>query len=346
MTLAVECAIMLKSFDLFCLQTVAKPNMSVECWSKLAGVENASRCSAFGASGGLIRAHDDFGRRAVRVWKLDAAVCVWNLDMWPTLVAVLAVKSPALPSARGAVLSLYDEKSRSKIVLVGSMHFNPRSINLARQVVEEEANSGRLRAVAVESCPTRWNATLEAQPAGSFLRSLCDNEMQSAAEAGQAAGVHELALVDQTIEDTGKRVAQLFALTLVELVTPWQGGWNRIYDDFKSALEQVGGEGLGPDALLDPRLLLGIPLSLVRYPLSLGLKSPVLLALIGCIFLIANQELAAEDTIEQVRRSEPSEATNSAQHAAKPMPQHFTPILTYTAACPSDCTSCCSWRGL
>ena len=63
-----------------------------------------------------------------------------------------------------------------------------------------------------------------------------------------------------------------------------------------------------------------MPLSLVRYPLSLGLKSPVLLALIGCIFLIANQELAAEDTIEQVRRSEPSEATNSAQHAAKPMP--------------------------
>jgi len=166
--------------------------------------------------------------------------------------------------------------------------------------VEEEANSGRLRAVAVESCPTRWNATLEAQPAGSLLRSLCDNEMQSAAEAGKAAGFDDVALVDQTIEDTGKRVSQLFALTLVELLTPWKGGWNRIYDDFKSAFEQVSGEGLGPDALLDPRLLLGMPLSLVRYPLSLGLKSPVLLALIGCIFLIAGQDFAAEDTIEEL----------------------------------------------
>lgn len=224
---------------------------------------------------------------------------------WPALVAATLINAsltragPAV-SVRGAVLSLYDMKSRSKIVLVGSMHYNPWSIQLARQTVEEEASSGRLRAVAVESCPTRWNSTLEAQPKGSFLRALCDNEMQSAAEAGEAAGCKTVALVDQTIEDTGKRVAQLFALTLVELLTPWKGGWNRIYDDFKSAFEQVGGEGLGTDAYLDARLMLGIPLSLVRYPLSIGIKSPLILALIGCIFLVANQELAAEDTIETV----------------------------------------------
>ena len=47
------------------------------------------------------------------------------------------------------------------------MHFNPYSIALARDVVAAESESGRLRDVAVESCPSRWNATLDAQPIGS-----------------------------------------------------------------------------------------------------------------------------------------------------------------------------------
>ena len=199
------------------------------------------------------------------------------------------------------MLRVYDEKTRSRVVLVGTMHYNPTSIALARDVVTEEAEAGDLRAVAVESCPTRWNATLDSQPPGSLMRWICDNEMQSAAEAGEATGA-TLVLADQTIEETGRRIAQLFALTFAQLLTPWAGGWSRIYDDIREAVEQTldGGdeESVGPDALLDPRLVVGAPLSLLRYPLSLAVKAPlvglvVLGVLFGPFFLAANDYYAS-----------------------------------------------------
>lgn len=104
----------------------------------------------------------------------------------------------------GAVISVYDAKTRSRAILVGTMHFNPHSIALARDVVSAEAMRGRLRAVAVESCPTRWNSTYGVAPVNSLLRTICDNEMQGAAEAGEEAGVRTI-LADQSIEDTGAR---------------------------------------------------------------------------------------------------------------------------------------------
>ena len=139
------------------------------------------------------------------------------------LAVLLAAAASGLPATKinGAVMSFVDPKTRSKVVLVGSMHYNPHSIGLARTTVEQEAANGRLRAVCVESCPTRWNATLEAQPVGSFLRALCDNEMQSGQEAGEAAGA-EIVLADQSIQDTGRRIVQVTAQTLVELATPWE----------------------------------------------------------------------------------------------------------------------------
>ena len=171
-------------------------------------------------------------------------------------------------------------------MLVGTMHYNPRSIDIARDIVEREAASGALRAVAVESCPTRWNATQESQPRGSLMRFLCDNEMQAGAEAGEDAGV-AVVLADQTIEDTGRRLAQLFALTLVELCTPWNGGWSRIYDDLSQAVAQAlqGEDSLGADAFFEPQLALGFPVSLVRYPLSVFVKSPLIGSIVALVAL-------------------------------------------------------------
>ena len=114
------------------------------------------------------------------------------------------------------------------MVLVGCMHYNPTSIGLASSVVREEAASKRLRACVVESCPTRWNSTLQIQPKGSLLRAICDNEMQAAAEVAEEFG-RPVELGDQTIEDTGRRITQLLALTFVQLLTP--AGWQAIYAD-------------------------------------------------------------------------------------------------------------------
>ena len=214
-----------------------------------------------------------------------------------TIIAAEAAEAPQ-------VLSVWDSKTRCKIVLVGTMHFNPRSIALARDVVNSEAKEGSLRAVAVESCPTRWNATLKAQPMGSIMRWVCDNEMQAAAEAGEAYDGVELALVDQTIEETGRRVSQTFALTLAELFT---FRWDKILADLGTALEHVRGaeasQTLAPLALLDPPLLLGAPLSLLRYPLSLGLKSTVLLAIVGVLLAASSGDAGTEETLLELAGS-------------------------------------------
>jgi hypothetical protein len=130
-------------------------------------------------------------------------------------------RAPAM-TPDGAVLRFVDCKTQQTVVLVGSMHYNPHSISLAAEAVQAEAVAGTLRAVVVESCPTRWNSTLKNQPAGSFLRGLFDNEMQAAAETAESFG-YSVALGDQAIEDTGRRVAQLAAATLVEALTPLAG---------------------------------------------------------------------------------------------------------------------------
>lgn len=177
------------------------------------------------------------------------------------IVLMLGLQLTSLLSPSPAVLRLRDPKSRIDCILVGTMHYNPASISLARSIVVEEGKAGRLRAVAVESCPTRWNSTLRVQVPGTLLRWLCDNEMQSAAEAGNEYNV-PLSLVDQTIEDTGQRAAQLLALTLAQLGTPWYGGWRSIREDFKEAFSQVAlwsKDGLKPTALINLPLILGTP---------------------------------------------------------------------------------------
>ena len=201
----------------------------------------------------------------------------------------LLLVAHSILSPQPAVLRVREPKSRTDVFLVGTMHYNPASIQLARSTVEEEGTAGRLRAVAVESCPSRWNATLKSQPRGSAGRWLCDNEMQAAAEAGEAYSV-PLELADQTIEDTGRRASQLLALTFAQLATPWAGGWTAIGEDLELAYSQVwSADGLRASAFFNAPLLLSAPVSLVRYPLAIALKSPLLLVPLALLVLALSQ---------------------------------------------------------
>ena len=205
------------------------------------------------------------------------------------LLSVILLLSLAPCSAlRGSVLNFIDQKSKASVTLVGTVHFNPASINLAREAVRLAASDGSLHAVALESCPKRWNRTLLEQPAGSPLRALLDNEMQAAAEVADEVGV-ETVLVDQRIEETTSRLARLFGLTLLELVTPWNGGWARIVRDIRQGYSQVVSSGSsGPidggrrvlERALDPSLIAGTPLALGRYILAFAVTSPALCALL------------------------------------------------------------------
>lgn len=140
-------------------------------------------------------------------------------------------------------------------------------------------------------CPTRWNSTLQVQPKGSLLRAVCDNEMQAAAEVAEEYG-RPVELGDQTIEATGARATQLFAQTLVQLLTP--AGWQAIAADLAegAAVLSCEGESVGVGRLLfDPALLAAFPITLVRYPLAAVIKSPLLLLpLVGLALALTTDE--------------------------------------------------------
>ena len=75
------------------------------------------------------------------------------------------------------------------------------------------------------------------------------------------------------------------ALTLVQLVTPFAGGWGRIADDLRCGLAELScAEGLDAAAFLDARLLAFFPVALSRYVLALAVKSPALLLLALALF--------------------------------------------------------------
>ena len=71
----------------------------------------------------------------------------------------LVVGTLALQFGSGAVYRLRDASSGTKVTLVGTMHYNPASERLAAATVREEAADDGVRAVLVELCPARWNAT-------------------------------------------------------------------------------------------------------------------------------------------------------------------------------------------
>ncbi|KAL1523234.1 hypothetical protein AB1Y20_018185 [Prymnesium parvum] len=214
------------------------------------------------------------------------------------MLPLVLLQHGLLLSPDAAVLRVRDAKSRVECVLVGTMHYNPASIALAKATVSLEAESGRLRAVAVESCPTRWNATGSIDQLRSLTRTLCYNEMQAAAEAGEAWSV-PLVLADQPIESTGRRATQILALTLAQLATPWAGGWSSIGEDLAVSLEHVKGDDgrMRPGALFNLPLLVNAPVSLFRYPLAIVLKQPLAmlpLALIA-VLLSLPPEVPAQD---------------------------------------------------
>ena len=149
------------------------------------------------------------------------------------------------------------------------MHNNPASIRLVESVVREVEAADELGAIAIESCETRWERTQRTQPPGSWLRQVLDNEFQTAAELSESMGCG-LALADESIEVTSARLGQLGKQTLVELATPLNGGWQRLWRDIQTGRAALRAEdeeedGVGTTDFLSRDLLAGAPLAWLRY---------------------------------------------------------------------------------
>lgn len=166
------------------------------------------------------------------------------------------------------------------MVLVGSVHFNPASIELARRTVLIQEELG---AVVVESCEARWRRTLEVSPKGSFLGDVLPSEMMAASEAAAERGV-PLSLGDVDVETFGPRVKTILRETLVDMLTP--AGWRRITNDIRRGAKLAFdtsdlADFLSPSDFLNPSILLGFLVSLVRYPIAAALKAPLPFAVIA-----------------------------------------------------------------
>ena len=185
---------------------------------------------------------------------------------------------PSTPSKHRQALRFRDARTGVDVVLVGTMHYNPASIELASSTVASLGDADTLGAVVLETCPTRWAKTLKFQPRGSPMRALLDNEFQAAVEA--APDTARVVLGDQRIEDLSVSAKAQFKSTVTDFASPLGGGWQRLWDDARAAYarEVVGTGGLESlrfaDLALDPALVAATPLSLFRYPLAWSIKSP------------------------------------------------------------------------
>ena len=114
-------------------------------------------------------------------------------------------------------------------MLVGTMHYNPASIDLAAGTVRDLTAADDLATVVLETCETRWTKTLKMQPAGSLMRNLLDNEFQAATEA--AGPATKIVLGDQRIEALGASAKACVKSTWDDFTSPVGGGWKRLLDD-------------------------------------------------------------------------------------------------------------------
>ena len=195
------------------------------------------------------------------------------------LQAAVTAEDNALLSdskSQSGCVSFVEPTTNVRVTLVGAMHYNPVSIALACSTCEELAANQQLASVIVESCPTRWNKTMKSQPEGSFMRKVFDNEMQAASEVAVRNNL-PVVLGDQDISATNTRMAQTFKQSVIDLLTPWKGGWSALYTDITDAARLTlpsGSQYLGTGDFFNLQLILASPVSLIRYPLSFMVKSP------------------------------------------------------------------------
>mmetsp|Transcript_16801 Transcript_16801/g.30127 ORF Transcript_16801/g.30127 Transcript_16801/m.30127 type:complete len:372 (-) Transcript_16801:314-1429(-) len=200
------------------------------------------------------------------------------------------------------VLTFTERESGKKVVLIGTMHYNPSSIETVRKVVSEVAAKSSNLSLVVELCPERFKAMREI-PRKSVLGQLFDNEMLAAFEAARDAGVDNIVLGDCTDAELSSRIAAVAKSTGSDILNPFQGGWQAILRDF----ERLGSSMTGKPAfqsktkkdnsrriiqledLFEASLLMGAPLALIRNFVVLAVKLPSFIkatALVGLSFML------------------------------------------------------------
>ena len=194
-------------------------------------------------------------------------------------------------STSSQILEFIEPKTGVPVKLVGAMHYNPASIQLTADTIHKLALNNKLGSVLIESCDVRWNSTQQLPP---FLTNLLTSEMRTAHDLALEYG-RPVILGDQRINVTASRLGKGLKETIVDLVDPVEG-WKSIAANITQARQQalpLGADYLGLNAFLEPRLLMAAPISLIKYPLSFWIKSPVSTTLLLALLFWTESSSAA-----------------------------------------------------
>ncbi len=177
------------------------------------------------------------------------------------------------------LLEFREPITNTKVILIGTMHYNPTSVNLVRETIQKLGDNNELGSVIVESCDVRWNTTMEIlkTPRGRFLEPFLTSEMKVACDESFKYG-RPCVLGDQRIDITGISLKQTLKETFVGIVSPFNGKWEEMYTSFNEAanIALSAGEGyLSATSILDPRLLIAAPVSFAKYPFSFLARNPI-----------------------------------------------------------------------
>lgn len=193
------------------------------------------------------------------------------------------------------ILSFNEPKTNVPIVIIGAMHYNPTSIQLVQDVITDLGKKDELFCTIIETCPERWNQTLQQRPYGSLLRILLNNELQTAYDITIQLFQREVILGDQNISIISSRISELFKTSIKDVLQPWK--WSSIYQEIQQVLPKNNNlKSLSLPDFFSLKLLYGLPFSLLRYPLALILKYPTKFLPILAIFIALSLDFDYFDT--------------------------------------------------
>lgn len=191
---------------------------------------------------------------------------------------------PSSSSLRSQILDFVEPSTGVPVKLIGSMHYNPASIELATKSINDLAAEGKLGSIIIESCDLRWNATLENE----LMRDALLSEMKAAHDLG-IKYERPVVLGDQRINITVAQLKSGAKEAVLDLLQPWNGGWGRLFESISTARKEavpVGDKFLGLESFFDPKLLAAAPVSFIKYPISYMVKSPVFATAIIALILL------------------------------------------------------------
>mmetsp|Transcript_13109 Transcript_13109/g.28477 ORF Transcript_13109/g.28477 Transcript_13109/m.28477 type:complete len:358 (+) Transcript_13109:140-1213(+) len=203
-------------------------------------------------------------------------------------VSSIMSSSTSSSSLRSQVLDFIEPTTGVPVKLIGAMHYNPASIKLATDSINELAAEGKLGSIIIESCDIRWNATLENE----LVRKALLSEMKASHDLG-IKYQRPVVLGDQRINITVDALKSGAKEAVLDLVQPWNGGWGRLIGSISLAQKRAlpsGDEYLGGTAIFDPKLLFASPVSFIKYPLSYLVKSPVLAVVLTVLVLLSGPD--------------------------------------------------------